>query len=752
MKGLIHHRFNAVLAALTLTFMATAAESLSVLLQKAIYTEETEGDIEAAIKLYESIAKDGEANRSLVAQAQYRLGICQLKRGKSDDAEAAFRKITGQFADQSDVSAKARERLNEMGKSVSSVVVRQVWSGQEVESGSLSSDGRYLAFVDWESGNLAVRDFSTGQTRRLTSNASWERPIQYAESSAFSRDGKMIAYCWYGTNDSFALQIVSLENSKSRNLFAKGANGWLSAEDWSPDGKSIAVFDAEQKGTNSLNVISLINVADGAVRKLTEGEAFFTSTLRFSPDGRYLAYNRAPRFRAAGSVVRLTNDICVLDVQTGIGKVAITHFANEQFVGWGPRGHELVFSSERRGTGDIWLLRIEDGEAKGEPNLLKADLGKARPIGFSRNGSFFYGLDASYAEVRRARIDFATGKLLQPVETLPIRSTGEIITTRSGFRGDGRYLALLGERFGKKQFLSIFDLQTRQQWTLDSFQSFSERNTPIWVWDQSALLVRGVRENSGNGMYLIDRTTGTVTEAATETPGYTLEYVSGRSDPNPIFSFETSRTNRNRVLVTRHDLKSRIEEKWEFDLPGKRSSTFLLWEDTAIFYGQGSENPQEEFSAARRYDFKTGKTLELFRSKYPIDRVAPRQGFVNREAIVATRNASGQSIVTFISFTPDTVHERLAVTLPSGASLGWGTNDGHYLLFQKPVGADENSPSELWAISQDTGKMIKTELLLPADTAKPDVGVNDVIFLVRKSASPEVWVMENLLPPVALAK
>ena len=41
---------------------ASAAESLSVLLQKAIYAEETEGNVDAAIKLYEQIATEIASN------------------------------------------------------------------------------------------------------------------------------------------------------------------------------------------------------------------------------------------------------------------------------------------------------------------------------------------------------------------------------------------------------------------------------------------------------------------------------------------------------------------------------------------------------------------------------------------------------------------------------------------------------------------------------------------------------------------
>ena len=78
MKNLFQPIIAAVITASVLT-SAPAAESVSVLLQKAIYAEETEGNLESAIKLYEQIASDAATNRPMVAQAQYRLAVCSTR-------------------------------------------------------------------------------------------------------------------------------------------------------------------------------------------------------------------------------------------------------------------------------------------------------------------------------------------------------------------------------------------------------------------------------------------------------------------------------------------------------------------------------------------------------------------------------------------------------------------------------------------------------------------------------------------------
>ncbi|MBN2477357.1 MAG: tetratricopeptide repeat protein [Pirellulales bacterium] len=93
---------------------AAAAESPSDLLEKGIYTEETVGDLDKAIEIYQKIISQAEDNRAFVAQAQLRLGKCLLKQGKQQDGEAALRKLVNQFKDapdQKELVAKARELL-----------------------------------------------------------------------------------------------------------------------------------------------------------------------------------------------------------------------------------------------------------------------------------------------------------------------------------------------------------------------------------------------------------------------------------------------------------------------------------------------------------------------------------------------------------------------------------------------------------------------------------------------------------------
>ncbi len=91
--------------------MPAAAESAAELLEKGIYTEQTVGDLKAAIKIYTRIVENDEASRPQVAQAQFRLGMCYLKRGRDAQARVALDTLIDEFPEQARLVAQAREQI-----------------------------------------------------------------------------------------------------------------------------------------------------------------------------------------------------------------------------------------------------------------------------------------------------------------------------------------------------------------------------------------------------------------------------------------------------------------------------------------------------------------------------------------------------------------------------------------------------------------------------------------------------------------
>ncbi len=107
--------FVAFLMAVLLAVTPAWGESTPVLLEKGIFAEETSGDLDKAITIYEQIISENNASRSYVARAYYRLGACYLKKGDGVKAAQAFKDLIDHFQDQEEWVAEAKTQLAQLG-------------------------------------------------------------------------------------------------------------------------------------------------------------------------------------------------------------------------------------------------------------------------------------------------------------------------------------------------------------------------------------------------------------------------------------------------------------------------------------------------------------------------------------------------------------------------------------------------------------------------------------------------------------
>src|ERR1017187_4044892 len=89
----------------------TAPESPSELLEKGIYNQDTKGDFDSAIAIYQQVVSESNNNHQIAAHAQFRLGQCYLKKNQPADATAAFEKLIHDFPNEKELIAQAREYL-----------------------------------------------------------------------------------------------------------------------------------------------------------------------------------------------------------------------------------------------------------------------------------------------------------------------------------------------------------------------------------------------------------------------------------------------------------------------------------------------------------------------------------------------------------------------------------------------------------------------------------------------------------------
>jgi tetratricopeptide (TPR) repeat protein len=101
---------------LVITFFAAgsavfAADTAAQLLERGIYTEETVGDLQAAIDLYQKAVLEALNDEARAAEAQYRVGQCLLKQKKNDKAVAVFQLVIDSYPDQKEWVAKAKQHV-----------------------------------------------------------------------------------------------------------------------------------------------------------------------------------------------------------------------------------------------------------------------------------------------------------------------------------------------------------------------------------------------------------------------------------------------------------------------------------------------------------------------------------------------------------------------------------------------------------------------------------------------------------------
>jgi hypothetical protein len=387
-----------ILGGVLMASLATAqkGDQAEVLMQAAQQKQLVEGQLDEAIQLYKRIVQEHAGNRALAARALLEMGRCYEKLGNTE-ARKAYERLLRDYGDQNEAAAAARKRLAALGQpagTVSEMVTRRVWTGPgEYVAGGLSPDGRYLSCVDLTTGDLALRDLATGKMRHLTHKASGTESSEYAFFSAISPDGKEVAYIWFG-KDGPELRLVGLDGSAPRVLYAKkGAYPFPTG--WSPDGKYILTRLYEEPSTHQ---IALISVVDASVRVLKTTD-WSSLKVSFSPDGRYVAYD-APQQQDADN-----RDIFLLAADGSREIRLVEHPADDLLLGWTPDGNHILFASDRSGSMSAWLQRVSDGKPQGPPELVKQDIGQAQPIGFTRTGSYYYGLVIGTSDVYTAEFD-----------------------------------------------------------------------------------------------------------------------------------------------------------------------------------------------------------------------------------------------------------------------------------------------------------------------------------------------------------
>jgi hypothetical protein len=104
-------RLISVLVAAVLLSAPASAQVVAELLQKGIYTQDTVGDVDAALEMFRQVVKTPSPQRGYAAQAQARIVRCLLDKGDTNGASQQFSVLVRDYAAFKDIVSATASAL-----------------------------------------------------------------------------------------------------------------------------------------------------------------------------------------------------------------------------------------------------------------------------------------------------------------------------------------------------------------------------------------------------------------------------------------------------------------------------------------------------------------------------------------------------------------------------------------------------------------------------------------------------------------
>ncbi len=92
---------------------------VSALLQKGLFEEEANRNLDAAIQAYQAVVTQTDKDRQFAATAIFRSGECYRKQGKTNEANAQYRRILREFSDQAELAKLSRDYVGDSAAAIS---------------------------------------------------------------------------------------------------------------------------------------------------------------------------------------------------------------------------------------------------------------------------------------------------------------------------------------------------------------------------------------------------------------------------------------------------------------------------------------------------------------------------------------------------------------------------------------------------------------------------------------------------------
>ncbi len=566
---------------------------------------------------------------------------------------------------------------------------------------SISPDGRYLCGCGtWaEAGDgIIIRALATGvqQTLKPTKGTPQESGPQYP---VLSPDNKMVVYAVMIQPKGGEVRLIGIDGSGQRVL----STAPVLPIQWFPDGRHLLGLRwLWPKGAFTDIEIVSVSIPDSSIESIkTLTGDFFRTTIRLSPDAKYVAYE------VTSKDAPTKHDIFAIEIDSKRETPLVVHAADDRLLGWTPDGNQVLFLSDRAGSWSAWLLPFARDQGPGTPELVARSTGDIKPVGFAENGSYYYRMRYSAGDIYTAAINMTTGQVLSAPAPLEAAGSNRV----AAWSPDGKYLAYCSSPVTSNgpRVIRIRSLETGQERELAN--KLTDFTCLRWSPDGRSLL-------------------------ASDLVAYKPEETSW---PSRVCRIDVA-TGESTIL---------LEEKNNYAVMMAELSP----DGSTLFYNTGL--------AIIRREMATGQEKEIFQytSKAPWAAwaLSPDGEFIAAGCNeVRDANKSAGWIKKVLLITPQDGHatELLRWDEPAGylTNMSWSP-DGKSVLFT--LHKNEKQTDEFWQVATDGGqprKIMETKSSMGRPyglRVHPD---GQRIVFSESVVHGELWAMENFLPAGAGAK
>ena len=409
--------------------VSVPAQDAASLLSQAVYEEEINGDLQAAVGLYSRVVEEFPGDRPVAAEALLRIGIVHEKMGRQRATEYYLR-VIDDYSDQTAFVRQARDRLRTLhppGEATGTteqeprhLQTSKVFS-LPAFYGSISPDGRYFSYCFWETGDLALYDIQHEEAEVIATGASWSNG-GFCDRSIWSPDSRKVAFCWIDKGTT-RIRTYDLDTRKLDTLTSAYFRKMLWPIEWTSDGNAILASLWDRVARR--NRIVFVDAQTGALDTLLLVPARTSCDAcnwTMSNDGQWILYDK--RDTVTGIV-----DIYLRNLDGTIDRPMIVNPAIKHIADWTPDNSGFLYYSDVSGYHGLWKAEL-DGDLRVQATRLLLEgltpdyalVGVTSTIGMTDNGIYHYSQWSNYGDIFTVEFDPVAGILEEP-EPIPSQNS-----------------------------------------------------------------------------------------------------------------------------------------------------------------------------------------------------------------------------------------------------------------------------------------------------------------------------------------